>query len=212
MSRGRPASILQHTAIVAAGMASIGLTVAAGTYVVNQIAETGRMPGTQIALPGTGLTDETPAHESNGRESTTAPRLSGEIGLVAESEWLPAAPVDRPTATAPSGHPVPATASTATTPQTVPPAMRVHLPGDTYVGANVTRPQPDSLTMTIDTNVLSAVTAMLAARLGEQPGVIDPAGVTRISTAVDTRRGEVTVAVSDPILGGQSVRLSRRDM
>ncbi|MFI5778379.1 hypothetical protein [Nocardia sp. NPDC051570] len=208
MSR-RPAQIFQYTAIVTAGMASIALTVAAGTYVVNQIAETGRMPGTEIALPGTGLTDQGPVHEPRTYESSVTPRVSAEIDLMADSERLPGTPYDRKPP-APAGHPAPSVASATGTPETVPAPMRVQLPGDTYVGADVARPQPNSLTMTVDTNLVAAVTTALARQLGDRPDAVDPAGVTRISTDVDIHSGEVTLAFSDPMFGRQSVQLLRR--
>ncbi|MCM6777026.1 hypothetical protein NDR87_24065 [Nocardia sp. CDC159] len=204
----RRTQILQYTAIVAAGMASIGLTVAAGTYVVNQIAATGRMPGTEIALPGTGLAEREPDDERGGHESARTARLSGEIGLVAEAVRLPFTPLPGLSESLPAAAPTPTTAATTGMPQAGPAPVRLRLPGDTYVGANVTRPQPDSLTMTVDTNVLAAVTTALAHQLGAQAAA-DPAGITRISTDIDTRSGEITVALSDPLLGRQSMQLHR---
>ncbi len=48
----RTAQILQHSAIVVAGMSSVGLTVAAATYAVNSssVATSGR-PGIHISTP-----------------------------------------------------------------------------------------------------------------------------------------------------------------
>ncbi|MFF0489087.1 hypothetical protein ACFYTQ_08680 [Nocardia sp. NPDC004068] len=198
----RSVQILQHTAIVTAGMASIGLTVAAGTYIVNQIAQSGLGPGTEFSEPGAGRVEPGPADEPRVRESGTPATISTPVGLVVETRRLPdpvaEPPLPAPVPVAPAA-PAPASAATAATPQTGPAPLRVRLPGDTYVGANVVRDQPDSLTMTVDTNVPAAVTTALTQRPGS-------AGVTRLSTGVDTRSGRITVTLTDPALGDRSVR------
>ncbi|MBF6328829.1 hypothetical protein [Nocardia transvalensis] len=208
----RPAQILQHTAIVLAGMASIGLTVAAGTYIVNQMAETGHVPGTDFALPGLAPDVPAPAREPGDHELPGAAPVTGAVGLVAETRALPVTVVDRrPEAPDPPlARPAPATASVTGVPQTNTSALRLRLPGDTYVGANVVRDQPNSISMSVDTNVFTTVATALSEQLGEQP---DPAtrssGVSQLRTDIDTRNGEITVAVSDPMLGNQSMHLSR---
>ena len=56
----RPAHALQHTAIVFAGMTSIGLTVIAGTYVVNQIADSNHLPIAERPASHAGMPTGTP--------------------------------------------------------------------------------------------------------------------------------------------------------
>lgn len=78
------------------------------------------------------------------------------------------------------------------------------LPGDTYVGANVATGQPDSVSMTVDTNVFT----VFADRLGKRPeGATNE--ITRLRTDLDTKSGEVTFAVSDPRLGQHDLRWQR---
>ncbi|RDI48259.1 hypothetical protein DFR68_10888 [Nocardia mexicana] len=200
----RTAQIFQHTAIVFAGMASIGLTVAAGTYIVNQIADSTHRPAPGPAVPV--AAPPAGSVESVSPESPSGPATIGLVGLKAESRALP------PLAPVP-GPPAPiqlldrAVVPTAPAQTTVTPTgMNGRLPllGGTYVGANVATTQPDSVSMTVDTNVF----ATLVQRPGDLPGGTRD-DVTRFRTDLDTRHGEVTVAVSDPVLGQHDVQLQR---
>ncbi|GAB2698057.1 hypothetical protein [Nocardia thraciensis] len=197
----RTAQIFQHTAVVFAGMASIGLTVAAGTYIVNQIADSTHRPAPGPAAPIAAA----PAGDAM-TESPSAAAIVGVVGLRAESRALPpVAPV--PGAPAPIQLLDRAVAPTAPAQSAVTPTGvngRVGLFGGTYVGANVATTQPDSVSMTVDTNVFAA----LSRRLGERPGGTRD-DVTRFRTDLDTKHGEVTVAVSDPLLGQHDVQLQR---
>ncbi|WP_280273301.1 hypothetical protein [Nocardia wallacei] len=205
-SSRQPAQIFQHTAIVFAGMASIGLTVAAGTYIVNQIAESTRPPAAELPAPAAAPPAGTP-ESAPAREFPRGTAVSGLVGLVAESRPLPAQPVMPPPAAEPDrvldravAPAVPAQAPVRR------PGMggQLPLPGNTYVGANVATGQPDSVSMTVDTNVFT----VFADRLGDGSRRTTNE-ITRLRTDLDTKSGEVTFAVSDPRLGQHDVRWQR---
>ncbi|WP_280367898.1 hypothetical protein [Nocardia wallacei] len=205
-SSRQPAQIFQHTAIVFAGMASIGLTVAAGTYIVNQIAESTRPPAAALPAPAAAPPAGTP-ESAPAREFPRGTAVSGLVGLVAESRPLPAQPVTPPPAAEPDrgvdravAPAVPAQAPVRR------PGMggQLPLPGNTYVGANVATGQPDSVSMTVDTNVFT----VFADRLGDGSRRTTNE-ITRLRTDLDTKSGEVTFAVSDPRLGQHDVRWQR---
>ncbi len=192
--------ILQHTAIVLAGMASIGLTVAAGTYIVNQI-------GTDLpAVIGAGkpATDHPPRSEPDPF-GATAP-----ITGPATADWVPAAESRRLPIAVPArvdSAPVgPAPTSTATTLRPTGVGGRLKLSDEAYVGANLARTQQNSLTVTFDTNLPSTF------------GTTDyptpehntsPVGVTEFRTDVDVHSGEFSVAMTDPLLGRHDVQVQR---
>ncbi|WP_280268907.1 hypothetical protein [Nocardia wallacei] len=197
----RTAQILQHTAIVFAGMASIGLTVAAGTYIVNQIAESTHRPAPEPAAPIAAPTGEA---NPSSPESPSRTAFVGVVGLRAESRALPPPVEPAPEPPEAIQRLERAVVPTAPTPATVAPTGvngRLGLLGGTYVGANVTTPRPDSISMTVDTNVFTA--------LVRRPGDNSRDDVTRFRTDLDTRRGEVTVAMSDPLLGQHDVQVQR---
>ncbi|QIS23825.1 hypothetical protein [Nocardia terpenica] len=174
----RPVQILQHTAIVLAGMGSIGLTVIAGTYIVNQMADATQHPG-HLTTPGTALPEAAPPN-SAPHESPETLVTNGTWDLAAETRTLPTAFLTHPPA-APeplAHHPTP----TAPTPTEF--GARLQLPGDAYVGANLTTTQSNSLSMTLDTNLVTLLT--------------NTDQHTALRTELNTRSGEVTVAVSGP--------------
>ncbi|MBB5913825.1 hypothetical protein BJY24_002692 [Nocardia transvalensis] len=204
----RRTQILQHTAIVLAGMASIGLTVAAGTYVVNHLGDSIGRPGAESAAPNAEAPAGTPAAAPELRETQSGTKTSELVGLMVVSHPLPLAPVPAP-------PPAPevtrlfdrAAVSTAPAQATVDPdgvGARLRLPGDAYVGANVATTQPNSVSMTVDTNVFTVLGDRMSGRAQDTP-----AGVTRFRTDVDTRSGEVSVAVSDPGLGRRDIQVER---
>ncbi|MBF6176460.1 hypothetical protein [Nocardia blacklockiae] len=202
-STRRPAQILQHTAVVFAGMASIGLTVAAGTYIVNQIAESDRHPAAGPA-PEAAAPEQAP--EPGLRESPGGATTSSLVGLVAESRPLPVAlfAPRAPEAVRLLDRTVVPTAPAAAPAERPGMGGRLRLPGDTYVGANVATAQPDSLSMTVDTNVFTT----LADRLGDRARG-GTTGVTQLRTDFDTKSGEVSFAVSDPRLGRHGMQWQR---
>ncbi|WP_227979048.1 hypothetical protein [Nocardia spumae] len=199
--------ILQHTAVVLAGMASIGLTVAAGTYIVNQIGETHR-PGVISAPEGANV----PAPEPDRAESpapTTTPVI-GTWGLAADSRPLQvvvAGPVAVPYRVD-TGPVVPPTSATATMAGTHPGGVggRLNLTDDTYVGANLASSQRNSLTVTLDTNLPAALSTTDTPEV-EPPG--DSSSVTEFRTDVDVHRGEFSLAMSDPVLGRHDMQVQR---
>jgi len=176
--------IVRHTAVVLAGMASIGFTVAAGTYIVNQMSS-GQGEDTvrraQVASDPAGpLTRQ--AVGPIGAPTVTV-RFAAETRVLS---WVadipePVAPV------APPVRPVPPVVAAVHTNTGV--GGRLPLLGDAYVGANLTRTQPDSLSMTVDTNLLAALigrTDVLGAQIGD----------TRVRTDLDVANGEITLAVA----------------
>ena len=192
--------IARHTAVVLAGMASIGLTVAAGAYIVHQMASDQRDEAVRHARIAPGLS----APDGQSAERAFAPDLPAvTVRFTAEARVFPAA-ADIPRPAAPVAPPRPPVAPTAAVVQTNPGVGgRLPLLGDAYVGANLIRTEPDSLSMTVDTNLFTALTARSGAS-GAQ------VGDTRVRTDLDVEHGEITLAVSDPALGDHAVRLSPR--
>ncbi|PPJ32440.1 hypothetical protein C5E45_06025 [Nocardia nova] len=197
--------ILQHTAVVLAGMASIGLTVAAGTYVVNQIGGGGLPAAIGSGERGDTIVPAPDTHRSD-TSSTTAPAGTGLWGVAAASRRLPAfaatparlvpEPADR--------SPNTETPSATTGPGGV--GGRLNLTGETYVGANLSRTQQHSFAVTVDTNVPSVLGANGSP--DHQPGAA-PNTVTEFRTDVDVHSGEFSVAMSDPLLGRHDVQVQR---
>lgn len=201
--------ILQHTAVVLAGMASIGLTVAAGTYVVNQIGGaglpavigSGEQGDTLVPAPGTHRSDTSP---------NTVPATTGSWGPAAASRRLPAFAADA--AAAPARlvpEPADRSPNTETSSATTGPGGvggRLNLTGETYVGANLSRTQQHSFAVTFDTNVPSALGAN--GFPDHQPDAA-PNTVTEFRTDVDVHSGEFSVAMNDPLLGRHDVQVQR---
>ncbi|WP_039803327.1 hypothetical protein [Nocardia araoensis] len=92
--------------------------------------------------------------------------------------------------------------SPTTPPAHAPLGGRVRL-GDAYVGAQVTEVETDTVSVTVDTNALTMLTGLLRS---EQPAA---STVTTMRTDLDTQRGEVRVAFSDPSLGEHDLHLDR---
>ncbi|MEU6560137.1 hypothetical protein [Nocardia nova] len=197
--------ILQHTAIVLAGMASIGLTVAAGTYVVNQIGDTG-LPA--VIHPGEADTPNPPAPEAL-HPAAEAPHTSSATArwdLAADSRPLPvvvADPVAAGQDSAPPPPPAPAYAANTVRPDGV--GGRLNLSEDTYLGANLSRTQQHSLTVRLDTNLPAAFGTTESPRAESD----DTSGVTEFRTDVDVHSGEFSVAMTDPLLGRHDMQVQR---
>ncbi|MET9029706.1 hypothetical protein ABZW96_29395 [Nocardia sp. NPDC004168] len=192
MTAHRPAQVARHAAVVLAGAASLSLTVAAGAYIVHQIADTQR-PDTPIAAP---VTPAAPDEPDRGRGTGFYPVLTG------NSFVLPAA-VSAPRARQPEIA-EPQVDSPATPPGRTPLGGKVRF-GDAYVGAQVAESAADTVSVTVDTNALTALTGLFrSGSMPEQPGA-----VTTMRTDLDTQRGEVRVAFSDPSLGEHDLRLDR---
>ncbi|MRH86354.1 hypothetical protein GFY24_02535 [Nocardia sp. SYP-A9097] len=206
-SSRRAAQVLRYSAIVTAAMASIGLTVAAGSYIANEMAGT-QKSGTIIAAPArshdpaaaSGITDPLPA------DSTA---ISDNIGLAAFFT-----PHTIETA-GPQSVPIPAAGYSgevtgAARPSAIAGQLRL---GSTYVGAVIVPAQRNSVSVTVDTNVFATVADLVQhTPLGENLGLAaDPATNTQLRTDVDTRSGEVTFTLSDPTLGRYGVQLVRHN-
>lgn len=196
------AQVFRYSAIVIAGMASIGLTVAAGSYITNEMAlQPGKLtaaaPATHPQLYRFGDTAIAPQADQ------TAP---GTVGLAAffggQATQSPA--LYRIPATTPG----PSTATAAEAPQPLAGQLRL---GNTYVGAQLVPAHRDSLTFTVDTNVFAALAdVLLHTPLGEQLGIAsDPSVNTRLRTDVDTH-GNVTVTFDDPSIGTYDVQIARQ--
>ncbi|WP_067884728.1 hypothetical protein [Nocardia vaccinii] len=187
--------IFRHTAVVLAGMARIGFTVAAGTYVVNQMAaDQHEAAGTPRPEDGVAEPIAPPPPQAAGPEvpqpSTAAVRF------VAETRELPVTR-DRRAPVVPAPAPArPRIPTTAAVQARSDPSGRLPLPGDAYIGANLTRPEPDSLSITLDTNLFDA------------PADTAAAGGTRLRTDLDVRNGRITLALTNPLLSTRSVPMT----
>ncbi|WP_040814405.1 hypothetical protein [Nocardia concava] len=199
----RTAQAFRFSAIVTASMASIGLTVAAGSYIANQIAhEPGKLATTppadrpaSIALGG----------GADQPDVQAAAPISEKIGLTSFFAGAPQEPATR--LTIPARVPGTGAATAAEAPHPLGAQLKL---GTTYLGAQVAAAQHDSLTLTVDTNVFAAIAdVLLHTPLGEQLGInADPTANTQLRTDVDVH-GDVTLTLSDPGLGRYGVQIVR---
>ncbi|MEU1206653.1 hypothetical protein [Nocardia sp. NPDC005825] len=200
-STRRTAQVIRYSAIVTASMASIGLTVAAGSYIANEMAQ----------RPGK-LTTTTPA----GRPALAAPgpatdRPGVQLGApIAEKITLTSLfsgyPLDPTVAQVIPDH-TPGSVPAAEAPRPLAGQLRL---GTTYVGAQLAGAQHETVTLTLDTNVFATVAdVLLNSPLGQQLGITaDPTANTRLRTDVDSR-GDVTLTLSDPALGTYGLQIAR---
>ncbi|UGT70744.1 hypothetical protein LTT66_11535 [Nocardia gipuzkoensis] len=189
MTAHRPAQFARHAAVVLAGAASLTLTVAAGTYIVQQIADT-QHPDSRLAAPIAPVAPDAPDHR---REVVFYPVLTASSSVLPPAALAPRA-VEPETVQAQSDSPP--------TPTPLGGAVRL---GDAYFGARVAKGEADTVSVTVDTNAFTVLTGFL--RSGpEQPGA---STVTTMRTDLDTQSGEVRLALSDPGLGEHALRLNR---
>lgn len=205
-STRRAAQAIRYTAVVAAGMASIGLTVTAGTYIANHmvgVQHSDSILAAPNSAPGPG-----PEYKVTGGNAGP-----GDITPIAEIVDLAAFFGNHPaellvSPVVPGSQGI--TAAEAPRPQTnaLTGLLRV---GDTYLGAQVVPVQRNSLTFTVDTNLFATLADLvLQGPVGTQLGIGgNPGANTQLRTEVDTRRGEVTLTVSDPGIGHYGVQLAR---
>ncbi|GEM35005.1 hypothetical protein NN3_60120 [Nocardia neocaledoniensis NBRC 108232] len=191
MTAHRPAQIARLSATVVAGAASLCLTVAAGAYIVNNMPELAPAPTREHAEPGS-------APAPGGHQPTLAeggsPRFTSDfVQLAVFTERAPSAPVPTPVTTQRS--------TTAAAPNDSTLAGRLRI-GTTYVGAQVAPARTDTISFTVDTNVVTIASKYLGV-------TADPAGVTALRTELDTRRGELMFVLSDPALGSHTLRVER---
>ncbi|NNH73880.1 hypothetical protein HLB23_29175 [Nocardia uniformis] len=196
----RAAQILRHTAVVTAGMTSIGLTVAAGSYIANEMAAAQRPEAAIAAPPAPNQPTWNPGPGGSVDRVDIAP-IAESIGLASIFAALPREStvlVDEPSAGA------------ADRQQPNSPGFTGNLRlGTTYLGAQVVPVLRNSVAVTLDTNVFGTVIDMvLPSGVAEQLD-IGPAGTTRLHTEFDMKRGEVTLVVSDSALGRVGVQLAR---
>ncbi|QLY31017.1 hypothetical protein H0264_01010 [Nocardia huaxiensis] len=196
----RTSQVLRYSAVVTASMASIGLTVAAGSYISNEIAGT-QKSGNIFAVPAA---PGGPAYE----RELEGGELSVDIAAVAETTSVNTLfhtwGVERgaPATISPVRPAEPGTST--------PIAGQLRL-GDTFVGAQVFPVQRNSLTVTVDTNVFAAVGSwLLSGPIGERLGLTaDPSATTQVRTELDTRRGDVKLTITDPAIGDLGLQLAR---
>ncbi|MGW4243123.1 hypothetical protein [Nocardia sp. NPDC004722] len=198
----RTAQVFRYSAIVTASMASIGLTVAAGSYIANEMAHE---PG-RLAAPPT----EHPALVELGGGSTqpddrVAGPLSDKVGLTSLFTTNPMESV--PVRSIPVRVPSTGASTAADTPHPLVGQVRL---GTTYLGAQVAAAQHNSISLTVDTNVFATFAdILLRSPLGEQLGITgDPTANTQLRTDVDSH-GDVTLTLSDPSLGRYGVQIAR---
>lgn len=193
MTAHRPGQVARHAAVVLAGAASLSLTVAAGAYVVHQIADTQR-PDTPIAAPVTPAAPDEPRH---GHGTVFDPVLTGTTFVL--PPMVSDARIDEP-------EPIDSQAgSPAAPPARAPLGGTVRL-GDAYLGARVAEGGTDTVSVTVDTNALTMLPGLLRFGSAPEPGA---GAVTTMRTDLDTQRGEVRVAFSDPRLGEHDLHLDR---
>ncbi|MFI9507473.1 hypothetical protein [Nocardia sp. NPDC052566] len=200
MTAQRPRQVARHAAIVLAGAASLSLTVTAGAYIVHEIATTEPAPR-EIAAP-------TPPLDS-GAEIPARPLLSDTV-LTGGSFELPVLfgrTVPEPVVPPNPAEPLTGSIAGPTTPPGVSGKLGL---GTTYVGAYVGPVRTNTIAVTFDTNVLSALSGFLLAEpVRQQLGVYaDPAGITQLRTEIDANRGEVVLAFSDPTLGTHTLHVT----
>ncbi|AXK87165.1 hypothetical protein SAMN05421776_103347 [Nocardia farcinica] len=199
MPTHRPAQVARYTAIVVAGAASLTLTVASGAYIVGQMSVDGSRT------------------ESNHAPAAPDSRASGPAPSFPDVTTVEPVAVERPrptyqAAVFPADAPIPpvvAIPGAAAAPVVNPASAnessglggRLGLAG-AYVDAQVRPSDPGTIAVTVDTNVVATLLDVLA-----EPGAT--AGTTRLSTEIDTRRGEIAVAFSDPALGEHTMEFQR---
>ncbi|MEV6277073.1 hypothetical protein [Nocardia sp. NPDC051832] len=198
MHAHNPAQVIRHIAIVLAGAASIGLTGAAGAYIMSQMTDIQR---SETARPA----PVRESGESTANHSGIDPETSA-VRLTSEHNVLPA--FFRTPAPAPEQS-VPQVVSTA---PSTPPGLTgtLHLGESAYVGAHVAPVHTNTFAITLDTNVFSTLSNILLSEpvregLGAQEEL---SGVTRLRTEFDARAG-VTLVFSDPALGEHAIQLNR---
>ncbi|MBH0781205.1 hypothetical protein [Nocardia bovistercoris] len=202
MTEYRPAQIARHVTVVLAGAASLTLTVAAGAYIADQMAGTQR----QAATPGG---PEKPAAVAPPRAEPAGPDSFVEAVFHGYRVGRPAAPI----LPGPSEPPAPAApAVRVAAPQPAPeprPRAREGVDGrfdvgDGYVGARIEPTGGDTVTVTVDTDLFSG-----PAPKAEPNGQGSGGEVSRVTTEIDTKRGAMTLAVSDPTLGEHDLHVDR---
>ncbi|WP_067567804.1 hypothetical protein [Nocardia acidivorans] len=206
-SSRRAAQVLRYSAIVTAGMASIGLTVAAGSYIANQMAGTEKS-GAIVAAPAAPHATAALPGSTDSQTASSAP-LADTIGLAA---YFTPHPMETTVS-----QEVPGTLSQSRTEASPaiernPIAGQLRL-GTAYLDAAVVPVRRNSISVTVDTNVFATVADLvLRTPLGETLGIgSDPSANTQLRTDVDTRSGAVTLTLSDPALGRYDVRLDRHN-
>lgn len=203
MTAHNPAQVVRLGAVVFAGAASLSLTVAAGAYVVNQMASTAGS-GTHVAAP-----PQSPGPVLDNFAPNPGPRAGSPV-LVANGDRSPAVYQAAVYPATPEVA-VPQTDSVVEPSRPAGVGGRVGL-GTTYVGARVAPVHTNTVAFTVDTNAFSALTDILLSEpVQERLGVhIDPAGITQVRTELDTRSGEITFVLSDANLGEHEVQLQRK--
>ncbi|MGY4098171.1 hypothetical protein ACW2Q0_01185 [Nocardia sp. R16R-3T] len=198
MAAHRPAQIFRHAAIVLAGAASLSLTVAAGSYIVGQMADTRHATNDIATPPPVRIPD---IDTDYGPVLSDAKSTGGSRDLPTLFGRFPAEPGDGSVKISQAHIASPATTGIGA-------SLRL---GTAYIGAQVAPGRANSVALTVDTNALTVVADFLFTEpIREQLGIhADPAGVTQLRTEVDTRNGEVTFTFSDPPLGERGPRLDR---
>ncbi|WP_067648867.1 hypothetical protein [Nocardia harenae] len=186
--------IARNTAIVLAGTASIALTAAAGSYVVNNLPD--RTPGPIAAVPADPVPAAVQPHRPAGpNRPYVSTALFERREVAAITGTVQARPESVPPAV-PAQPPQPPRPEAAVAPE--PAVDRTVRVGDAYLDAHVGESASGGVTLTVDTN------ATFAALTG---GLVDPRAVATLRTEIGTG-GSVTVTFSDPTLGDHDLRLA----
>ncbi|WP_067695378.1 hypothetical protein [Nocardia jejuensis] len=197
-SSWRATQVLRYSAVVTASMASIGLTVAAGSYIANEMAQ---QPGKlNTAAPAV----HPPIDIAGG--SAVAPHAGDITSGIETSGRTPLFAVWPAPAASPAAKP----ADRVGTPQRPSPIAGQLRLGSTYLGAQVVPAQRNSVSFMVDTNIFATIADfMLHTPVGESLGIAsDPLANTQLRTDVDPR-GEITLTLSDPGIGRYGVQFVR---
>lgn len=187
----------RHAAVVLAGAASLSLTVVAGTYIVNQMADATRSGGEHAAPAAPTVEDAT-----SDPEWMDAVLTGGSYELpVTFARHQPDLPVPSPKAADPHSG------STVVRQPSSPLGGKWRL-GDTYIGAQVATVRSDTIAITVDTNAFTVLTGVPQSDPAKGRSEGNPS-ITQLRTEFDTRSGEVVLMLTDPSLGEYDLRLNQ---
>lgn len=209
MTAQRTNQAVRYTAIISASAASLTLTVAAGTYVMNQLAPGVSSTGPETALdrPDHSLVEAAPRIGRGSGSATAAPGSPAPATFAVSGEgsraFLPA--FSEPPAELRATR-LPATDHSAVGERAEPEPAARSVPGEhADLGIAVLDARRDeqhtTITLTVDPGVSSALHGLLT----ESDRV--PGGSTTLSTEIDRVRGGMAIGLSDPVLGERAVQI-----
>ncbi|WP_028475883.1 hypothetical protein [Nocardia sp. CNY236] len=200
MTARRHAQIARHIAVVVAGAASLGLTVAAGDFIVHQIANTQHQT-MQPSVPATPVVPWASSHDygdghSTLRDTTVHRHTDATVHRHTDAtahrhtDATAGVPIQRSTsAESTASH---AASFYASNPRTT--LSRTLRLGPAAVQAQLTGAGTDTVSISVTTNALAALTGNRHSPL--TPKGHDAASVTTVRTDFDSHDGAVRLALS----------------